>query len=82
MLKGEFDSGVTLFHNGIDQRKASLMLLLWQPIKGFRYGGTTSWRKCLPMDARLLFLRIGSSNILIMWGLETTGSRASACNFM
>ena len=42
----------------------------------------TSWRKCLSMNERLLFFRMVSSNIAIVWGLGAPGGRALAFNFM
>ena len=42
----------------------------------------TSWRKCLSMNERLLFFRMVSSNIAIVWGLGAPGGRVLACNFM
>ena len=41
----------------------------------------TNWRKCLSMNERLLFLRMVSSNIPIVWGLGSPGGRVLACNF-
>ena len=42
----------------------------------------TSWRKCLPMNERLLFLRMVSINTPIVWGLGAPGGRVLACHFM
>ena len=33
----------------------------------------TSWRKCLSMNETLLFFRMVSSNIQIVWGLGVSG---------
>ena len=59
-------------------------------MKRLAYGGAvlvpmavpTSWRKCLSMNERLLFFRMVSSSIPIVWGLGPSGGRVLACNFM
>ena len=74
-------SYMDLFQKRIAQIKASRVVCLWQPMKRLIYG-ETSWRKCLSMNGRLLFLRMISSNIPILWGLGTSWYRVPACNFM
>ena len=52
-------------------------------MKRLAYGGTalvpatvrTSWRKCLSMNERLLFLRIVSSKTPMVWALRVPGGR-------
>ena len=59
-------------------------------MKRLAYSGTafvamavlTSWRKCLPMNERLLFFRMVSSNTPVVWELGAPGGRVLACNFM
>ena len=70
--------------------KASRIVSSWRSMKRLAYGGAalvpmavlTSWMKCIYMNERLLFLRIVSSCIPIVWGLGAPGSRVSACNFI
>ena len=79
-----------LFQKGIAQIITSSMVSSWQPMKRLAYGRAglvpvavpTSWRKCLPMNERLLYFRMVSSNILIVLGLEVPGGKVLACNFM
>ena len=83
-------SSMNLFQNGMAQIKASRMVSSWRPMKRLAYGGAalvpmavpTSWRKCLSMNERLLFFRMVSSSIPIVWGLGPSGGRVLACNFM
>ena len=72
------------------QMKAYWIASLWQTMKGWRmvlaYGVSmavpTSWRKYLSMNEKLLFSRMGSSSIPMLWGLWATGGRVLVCNFM
>ena len=83
-------SSMNLFQKGIAQMKVLQMISFWQPMKKLVYGGAAlvpmavpaSWRKCLSMNERLLFLRIVSSKMPIMWGFGVPGDRMSACSFM
>ena len=83
-------SSMNLFQKGIAQMKVSRMVSSSRPMKRLAYGGAalvpmavaTSWRKCLSMNERLLFLRIVSIKTPIVWGLGTYGGRMSECNFM
>ena len=69
-------SSMNLFQNGMAQIKASRMVSSWRPMKRLAYGGAalvpmavpTSWRKCLSMNERLLFFRMVSISIPIVWG--------------
>ena len=49
---------------------------------GVSMAAPTSWRKCLSMNEKLLFFRMISSSIPIVWGLWATGGRVLVCNFM
>ena len=42
----------------------------------------TSWRKCLSMNERFLFLRMVSSDTLIVWGLGAPWGRVLVRDFM
>ena len=83
-------SSMNLFQKGIAQMKASWMVSSWRPMKRLAYGGAdlnpigvpTFWRKHLPMNEKLLFLRMVSSNTQIVLGLQTPGGRMLACNFI
>ena len=56
------------------------------PMKRLAYDGVTlvsmavptSWRKCLSMNKRLLFFRLASSNIPIVWELGAPGGSVLA----
>ena len=69
---------------------ASQIVSSWRPMKRLAYGGAAlfpmavpiSWRKCLSMNEGLLYLRIVSSSIPIVWGLRAPGGWASACNLI
>ena len=69
---------------------ASQIVSSWRPMKRLAYGGAalvpmavpTSWRKCLSMNESLLYLRIVSSSIPIVWGLRAPGDWASVCNLI
>ena len=83
-------SSMNLFQKGIAQMKALRMVSSWRPMKRLAYGRAdlvpmavpTCWRKYLSMNERLLFLRMVSSKIPIVWGLRAPGGRMSVCNFM
>ena len=83
-------SSMNLFQKGIAQIKVSRNVSSWRHMKRLAYGGAalvpmavpTSSRKCLSTNERLLFLRMVSSKIPILWGLTAPGGRMSACNFM
>ena len=66
------------------------MASLWQHMKRLGYGGMAlvpmavrrSWRKCLYMNEKLLFFRMVSSSIPIVWALGAPRGRAGRCNFI
>ena len=66
------------------------MVSLWWPIKSLVYGGaalvplavSTRWRKCLPINERLFYFRMVSSDIPIVFGLRAPGGRVLAYNFV
>ena len=47
-----------------------------------RMAVSTSWRKRLSMNERVVFFRIVSSSIPIVWGLGAPGGKVLTCNFM
>ena len=59
-------------------------------MKRLAYGGAALvpmavpiiWKKCLSMNERMLFFRMVSSNIPIVWGLGAPGGRVLTCNFL
>lgn len=79
-------SSKNLFQKGKAQMKASQMVSLWRPMKRMAYGVAafvpiavlSSWRKCRYMDERLLFFRMISNSILILWVLAAPEGRALA----
>ena len=83
-------SSGNLLQTWMAQMKAYWIASLWQTMKGWRmvlaYGVSmavpTSWRKYLSMNEKLLFSRMGSSSIPMLWGLWATGGRVLVCNFM
>ena len=76
-------SSTNIFQKGIIQIKASRMVSSSRPMKRLAYGGAVlvpmtvpiSSTKCLSMNERLLFFRMVSGNVPIVWGLGAPGGR-------